>query len=139
MGVCVCDLVFFYPATCGPGGPWQRRRAFLHGHILSRIDLSWVYEVVALFTPEAAQRRKAQKRKAQGLKRKAHASCISTHICQKWLHSRFSLLILRVNWIPTFFSLVSTVVRAERAVLCIRSCFSFCLDTMHVPCNKKTS
>ena len=61
--------------------------------------------------------------------------CVSTNIC---VLSRngfifFLLEFFRVNWIPTSFSLVSTVVRAERMALHIRCCFSFCIDYMHVP------
>ena len=43
------------------------------------------------------------------------------------------------NWIPTSFSLVSTLVRAERVALYIRPCFSSCLDYVHVPYSKKRS
>ena len=47
--------------------------------------------------------------------------------------SCFSRQFLRVNWIPTSFSLVFMVVRAERMVVYISCCFSFRLDTMHLP------
>ena len=36
----------------------------------------------------------------------------------------FSWLIFRVNWIPTFFSLIFTIVQVERVVLYIRRYFA---------------
>ena len=66
--------------------------------------------------PEAAQKRKAQ---GASLKRKAQTSCISTHIYQKWHHSWFSWLILRVNWIPTLLFSYFTVVGAGKMALYI--------------------